>query len=84
MPLSFAPNSKPPAVDFAAIPIPKYWWRAVRSGGDENTVRRFIGMFAVAVWDCGARSLSLVRDRLGIKLVFGGQKTPCSTGAVHT
>jgi asparagine synthase (glutamine-hydrolysing) len=29
-------------------------------------------MFAVAVWDCGARSLSLVRDRLGIKLVFWG------------
>ena len=45
--------------------------------GVEQTIKRLIGMFAIAVWDRRERVLYLVRDRLGIKPVywsnFGGR-----------
>ena len=43
---------------------------AIRIWGLDAAVRKFIGMFAFAVWDRSDRSLSLVRDRVGIKPLF--------------
>lgn len=40
--------------------------------GIEATLKKTVGMFAIALWDCQTRTLTLARDRMGEKPLYYG------------
>ena len=49
--------------------------------GVEPTIKRLIGMFTIALWDRRERTLTLIRDRLGIAAVLGQIRWHLSFGS---
>lgn len=46
---------------------------AFEAWGVTATVQRFIGMFAIALWDRDRQEMHLIRDRMGVKPLYWGR-----------